>query len=125
MDHTCNIGFNDGTYLALDGWDEISFYNNVPNIEKTYSGYDLQREQVVYYEALNNLNEYNFIGIRRKHPSDELEFAGKKFAFEHYYNEGKDVDQLNETLYLQTSAITTIAVYEQWNEDSKWEDERW
>lgn len=45
MDHACNIGFTDGTHLALDGYDEIFFYNEIPNIELEYTAYSLQREQ--------------------------------------------------------------------------------
>ena len=56
-----------------------------------FNGYDLQNDEHVYYEALNNLAKYNFVGIRRKDPSDKIDFAGKIYAFEHYYNEGKDL----------------------------------
>lgn len=115
MDVACNIGFTSGEHLVLDGWDEISFLNEVPYIEATYDGYDLQKDELVYYEVLNKLKEHNFVGIRRKDPSDKLDFAGKVYAFEHYYNEGKDVNQRNEYLYVQTSAISTIAVHEQWS----------
>lgn len=115
MDIACNIGFTSGEHLALDGWDEILFLNEVPYVEVSFVGYDLQKDEHVYYEALNNLAKYKFIGIRRKYPSDKLDFAGKVYAFEHYYNEGKDVDQRNEYLYIQTSAISTIAVHEQWS----------
>ncbi|UNP84976.1 hypothetical protein MNZ23_06880 [Staphylococcus equorum] len=114
MDVACNIVFTSGESLTLDGWDEISFLDEVPYIKKTYDGYDLQNDEVVYYEVLNNLTEHKFVGIKRKDPSDEMDFGGKIYAFEQYRNEGKDIEQRNEYLYVQTSAICTIAVNEQW-----------
>lgn len=114
MDHACNIGFTDGTYLALDGFDKIFFYNEIPNYELEYTMYSLQREQLNYIGALNALAQFKFIGIKRHDSADELEFAGKKYVYEHYYNNINQVDKSNEILYVKTSAISTIAVYEQW-----------
>lgn len=113
MDIACNIGFTDGTHLALDGYDIITFFNEVPEVEEYYTGYNLQQKEDVYYRVLNNLKTYPFVGIKRKDNSDRLEFAGKVYAFKNYYNDGEDIIEENDTLYLQTSAITTIAVYEQ------------
>lgn len=115
MDVACDIVFTSGESITLDGSDEISFLDNVPYIVKTYDGYDLQNDEVVYYEVLNNLIEHNFVGIRRSDASDEMEFSGKIYAFKKYRNERKDNEQRNEYLYIQTSAISTIAVYEQWS----------
>lgn len=112
MDVACDIIFTSGESLVLDGSDEISFLDKVPYIEKTYDGYDLQNDEVVYYEVLNKLTEHKFVGIRRSDASDEMEFSGKIYAFEKYRNEGKDIEQRNEYLYVQTSAISTIAVHE-------------
>lgn len=114
MDHAGNIGFTDGTYLALDGFDKIFFYNEIPNYELEYTMYSLQREQLNYIGALNALAQFKFIGIKRHDSADELEFAGKKYVYEHYYNNINQVDKSNEILYVKTSAISTIAVYEQW-----------
>lgn len=114
MDITCNIAFTDGTYITLDGYDEIYFYEILPYIRLTYRGYDLQNNQEVYYDVLNNLQNYPFIGIKRADSSDEMDFAGKKYAYKHYHSSTKNYDERNETLYVQTSAISTIAVYEQW-----------
>lgn len=125
MDIACNIGFTDGTHLALDGWDKILFLNEVPYVEVSFDGYDLQKDEHVYYQALNNLKAYPFVGIKRKDNNDRIEFAGKLYAFKNHHNGGKNIIEENDTLYLQTSAITTIAVYEQWKKESKSEDERW
>lgn len=125
MDIACNIGFTDGTHLPLDGYDKIKFYNEVPELEEYYTGYNLQQKEDVYYRVLNNLRTYPFVGIKREYNSDRLEFAGKVYAFKNYHNDGEVIIEENDTLYLQTSAITTIAVYEQWNKESESEDERW
>lgn len=125
MDIACNIGFTDGTHLALDGFDRIFFYTEIPNYELEYTAYSLQKDPLNYYGALNALVDYNFIGIKRNDNADEIEFAGKEYAFKNYHNGGKNIIEKNDILYLQTSSITTIAVYEQWNKESKSEDERW
>ena len=39
MDVACNIGFTSGEHLALDGWDEILFLNEVPYIEVSFNPY--------------------------------------------------------------------------------------
>lgn len=111
MDITCNIGFTDGTHIALDGFDIITFLNEIPYAEKTYTGYDLQRDEDLYFEVLNNLKTYHFVGIKRKDNNDRLEFAGKVYAYKNYHNGGKDIIEENDTLYIQSSAVSTFAVH--------------
>ncbi|MBE7354948.1 hypothetical protein INS17_00190 [Staphylococcus haemolyticus] len=115
MDHVLNIGLNSGDYIALDGFDEISFYNEIPNEEWSCSGYEIQRKEMAYYNALNGLAEYNFIGIKREDTNNDLQFLEKPYVYEHYYKNIDKTDSKNEILYLKTSSISTIAVYEQWS----------
>ncbi|WP_210129015.1 MULTISPECIES: hypothetical protein [unclassified Staphylococcus] len=114
MDVTCNIGFTDGTHLSLDGWDEILFIKEVPYVDASYTGYNLQNDEDSYYQAMNNLTEYPFIGIKRHDNSDELDFAGKKYVFSNHQPTIDKTFENNDILYVQSSAISTIAVYDQW-----------
>ncbi|MCM3071117.1 hypothetical protein M3559_00430 [Staphylococcus equorum] len=107
MEITCSICFTDGSYIVVDKFDEILFLNQIPYVEASFKGYSLQKDEFTYYKALNNLSKYSFIGINRNDNKDEIEFGGKKFVYNDYH---KSIDK-NEILYIQTSAVSTIAVY--------------
>jgi hypothetical protein len=100
MDMVLEICVSDGSGIIIDGFDEISFYNDLPNVEITHSGYSWQRD--FYYELLNNLSKYKFIGVNRKDPNDELKYRNYSYAFKNSHFEG------NRPLLLQTNCITTI-----------------
>lgn len=114
MDITCNIVLADGKIIELDGHDKIYFLDVLPHIENSYSGYDLQSKQLDYYGAMNNLNNYNFIGIERDDSSHDLTFGGHDFVYKTYHQEIKKISEKNEILYLKTDCISTITVKEQW-----------
>lgn len=99
MDITLNICIADGSEILIDGFDEISFYNELPNAEVTESGYSWQGD---HDGLLNNLHKYNFIGISRHDPKDNLEYRSHSFAFQNQ-NFTK-----NERLVLRTNCVTTI-----------------
>lgn len=100
MDMVLKICVSDGTDIIVDGFDEISFYNELPVAETTYGGYSWQRDY--YNDLMNNLCKFNFIGISRKDDNDELKYRGHSFAFRNkHFNK-------NETLILMTNCITTI-----------------
>lgn len=111
MEITCNIAFSDGSYISVDGFDKIYFYNEIPLVETTYTGYSLQKDKDVYYRALNDLATHAFIGIKRNDNDNRLDYAGKAYAFKNYYPEQNDIIEENEILFLQTNTITTIVVH--------------
>lgn len=100
MEIVLNICISDGSEILVDGFDEISFYNEVPNSEIEHSGYSWEKDY--YYELLNALSTYNFIGIKRNDNKDVLDYRDHSFAFRN------EQFRKNETLYLNTSTITTI-----------------
>lgn len=100
MDMVLKICISDGSEVIVDGFDDIAFYNEVPNIEVTHSGYTWQKDY--YYDLLNNLAKYKFISIERHDSNDRLEYRKQSFAFKTNHFEG------NKPLFLQTSCITTI-----------------
>lgn len=97
---TLKLCISDGSEIIIDGFDEIYFYSELPIIKEKISGYAGQRES--YDKLMNNLCKYNFIGILRNNPNDELEYRNHSFAFKN-----KDFTK-NETLILRTSSITTV-----------------
>lgn len=109
MDVVCNIALVDGTIITLDGFDKIHFYNEIPEPSVTYSAYDFDREKYNYYNAMNDLSKYPFVGIERKDNSDELVFANKSYAYNNYHKNADITLEANEVLYLQSSSVTTIA----------------
>ncbi|NHM92084.1 MULTISPECIES: hypothetical protein [Staphylococcus] len=117
MDHAGNLGLNDGSYITLDGCDKLHFYNEIPNEEISFSTYELQKDEMIYHHAINCLAQYNFVGVERNftNAESELEIAGKKYVYEHYYENIDKVDSHNEIAYLQTLAVSTISIYNQWN----------
>ncbi|BDV07469.1 TPA: hypothetical protein RQT95_000298 [Staphylococcus aureus] len=117
MDHAGNLGLNDGSYITLDGYDKLHFYNDIPNEEISFTTYELQRNERSYHSAINCLAKYNFVGIERKYTNaeSELEIAGKKYVYENHYNNIGETDSHNEIAFLQTLSVSTISVYEQWN----------
>ncbi|WP_432717660.1 hypothetical protein AAA448_04530 [Staphylococcus equorum] len=111
MKVACSICFTDGSYIVVDGFDELLFLNEIPYVDASFTGYSLQKDEFTYYKALNNLTKYCFIGINRNDKKDEIEFGGKKFVYSNYHESiGKIIDK-HEILYIQTSAVSTIAVY--------------
>ncbi|MDQ0268922.1 hypothetical protein [Cytobacillus purgationiresistens] len=100
MDMVLNICISDGLEIIVDGFDDISFYNEIPNIEVTHSGYSWQKDY--YNELMNNLTRYKFIGIERNDSSHKMEYRTHSFAFKNTNFEG------NKPLILQTNCITTI-----------------
>lgn len=115
MDHVCTIGFNDGSRLVIDGYDEIFFIKEVPYVDISFTGYDLQNDEYKYYLALNNLANHPYIGIKRHDNKHELEFAGKKYVYSNFAHSLNKSIENNEILYVQTSSVSTIVVYEQWS----------
>lgn len=111
MEVSSSICFTDGSYIVVDGFDELLFLNEIPYVDASFTGYSLQKDEFTYYKALNNLTKYSFIGINRNDKKDEIEFGGKKFVYSNYYESiDKTIDN-HEILYIQTSAVSTIAVY--------------
>ncbi|MGW6384549.1 hypothetical protein [Peribacillus butanolivorans] len=100
MDMVLKVCISDGSEIIVDGFDEISFYNELPNIDVSHSGYSWQRES--YNELLNNLIIYNFISIKRHDSKDRLEYRNHTFAFKNSNFQG------NVPLTLQTKSVTTI-----------------
>lgn len=100
MDMVLNICISDGSEIIIDGFDTISFYNELPDVSVSYSGYSWRND--FYNDLMNNLCKFNFIGITRKSPSDILEYREHSFAFQNQ-NFTK-----NETLILRTNCISTI-----------------
>lgn len=100
MDMVLNICVSDGSEIIVDGFDEISFYSELPNAEITRNGYSWQKDY--YNDLLNNLSAYNLIEISRHDPKDGLEYRGHSFAFENqHFSKSKP-------LILKTNSITTI-----------------
>lgn len=100
MDMVLNICISDGSETIVDGFDKISFYNELPIPEVTHSGYSWQRD--FYNDLLNNTYKYKFISITRNDVNDELKYRDHSFAFRN-----KAITK-NEPLILKTSSITTI-----------------
>lgn len=100
MDMVLKICITDGSEIIIDGYDEISFSNELPNVEVTNSGYSWRED--FYLELLNSLIEYNFISIKRHDPKDRLEYREHSYAFENEHFEK------NLPLILQTKSISTI-----------------
>lgn len=100
MDMVLNICISDGSEIIVDGFDKISFYNEIPVPEVTHSGYSWQKD--FYNDLLNNLCKYRFISITRNDIDDELKYRNHSFAFRN-----KTITK-NKPLILRTSVITTI-----------------
>jgi len=100
MDMVLNICISDGSDIVVDGFDKIAFYNIIPNIEVTRSGYSWRKDY--YEELLSNLAKYKFISIERHDSNHGLEYRKHSFAFKNSHFEG------NKPLILQTCCITTI-----------------
>lgn len=100
MDMVLKICIADGSEVILDGFDKLSFYNELPRVEASKSCYSWQREH--YLELLNNLSKYKFLGIERNDSNHRMEYRQHSFAFKNSEFEG------NEPFYLTTSTITTI-----------------
>lgn len=100
MDMVLQVCISDGSEIIIDGFDEISFYNELPNAEVTQSGYSWQRNN--YNDLLNNLRSYNFIEISRHDNIDELKYREHSFAFKNQHF------SKNKPLILTTNSITTI-----------------
>lgn len=111
MEIVASLCFTDGSYITLDGFDEILFLNQIPYVDTAYSGYSLQKEKFTYYKALNNLNKYSFIGINRDDNENEIKFGGKKLVYSNHYDEINKTIENHEILYIKTTAISTIIVY--------------
>lgn len=94
------ICISDGNTIIIDGFDEISFYNKLPIAEITRSGYSWQKDH--YNELMNKLCAFNFIGISRHEPKNELSYQKHSFAFQN-----EDFSS-NKTMFLRTNCITTI-----------------
>lgn len=100
MDMVLKVVINDGETIIVDGFDEIIFYDEYPyNCDKD-SGYCWHRDR--YEDLVNNLVKYNFIGIKRANPSDELKYRNLKFAFKN------DNFEENKLLLLKTSSVNMI-----------------
>ena len=80
MEIVLNICISDGSEILVDGFDEISFYNEVPNSEIEHSGYSWEKDY--YYELLNALSTYNFIGIKRNDDKDVLDYKDHSFVID-------------------------------------------
>lgn len=100
MDMVLKVCISDGSEIIVDGFDEISFYNELPYEDVTHSGYTWQKDY--YNELLNNLRTFNFISVKRNDPAHKMEYRKHTFAFKNSHFEG------NKPLILQTNCITTI-----------------
>lgn len=100
MDMVLNVCVSDGSEIIVDGFDKISFYNELPIAEVTHSGYSWQRN--FYNDLLNNLCKFNFISVTRNDVNDELKYRDHSLAFRN------KATTKNEPLILMTSSITTI-----------------
>ncbi|MGX7596332.1 hypothetical protein ACWNS2_13955 [Planococcus plakortidis] len=100
MDIVLKICINDGSEIIIDGFDKISFYTRIPNVALTQSGYSWRNDH--FEQLLNSLVEYNFIGISRNDPADELRYQNHPFAYQNKHFTANDV------LILQTNCVTTI-----------------
>lgn len=100
MDMVLQVCISDGSEIIIDGFDKISFYNELPSVEVTQSGYSWQRDS--YDDLLNNLSKYNFMEVSRHDNNDELKYRDYSFAFKNQHF------SKNKPLILTTSSITTI-----------------
>lgn len=100
MDMVLKICICDNSEIIIDGFDDISFYNEIPEAEVTHSGYSWQKDY--YHELLNNLSTFKFIAIKRSDSNHAMAYRNHSFAFKNANFEG------NKPLYLQTNCITTI-----------------
>lgn len=100
MDRVLSVCISDGSEIVIDGFDEISFYNEISTKEVSNSGYSWQRD--FYHDLLNNLSKFNFISIKRSDAAHKLEYRNHAYAF-HNQNFSE-----NKPIYLQTNCITTI-----------------
>lgn len=94
------ICISDGESVIVDGFDKITFYNELPIPEVVKSGYSWRKDS--FFDLLNGLAKYRFIEIKRHDNKDNLEYQNHSFAFK---NENF---KENNPLILQTSCITTI-----------------
>lgn len=112
MDHAANLGLSDGRYIILDGDDTLFFYDEIPNHVEECKVYSMVQDRNKYYNALNNLARYNYVGIKKEYTDHEsaIEYAGKEYVYVHYYKNIDKKDEHNEIIYIKTSAISTIAL---------------
>lgn len=99
MDAVLNVCIADGKEIEIDGADEISFYNEIPELEVRDTAYNWHKGN--YHALLNHLAKYAFIGIKRGDSSHVLEYGGSQYAFSGRFEK-------NTELFLKTSGITTI-----------------
>jgi len=100
MDIVLKICISDGHEIIVDGFDEISFYKELPDAEINRSGYSWQKD--FYNDLLNNLFAYNLMKISRHDTKDELNYRDHSFVFENqHFSKSKP-------LILTTNSITTI-----------------
>ncbi|MDT2427689.1 hypothetical protein [Enterococcus avium] len=99
MDITLNICINDGSEILVDGFDKISFSNNVLKKTCTNTGYSWQKS---YPEILNAVVENKFLIFDRHDEKDSLEYRDHSFAFRN------EITEKNQPLILTTQSITTI-----------------
>lgn len=43
MKVACSICFTDGSYIVVDGFDELLFLNEIPYVDASFTGYSLQK----------------------------------------------------------------------------------
>jgi len=100
MDMVLKVCIADGSEVILDGFDTLSFYNDLPAVEVSKSCYSWQKDH--YLELLNGLGKFKFLGIERNDSNHTMEYRNHSYAFKNSHFEG------NEPFYLNTSTITTI-----------------
>lgn len=99
MDIVLKICVSDGSEILVDGFDEISFHNQLPYTDLADSGYSWRKN---HDDLLNCLTKYNFIKLLRHEEKNDLEYKNHIFAFTNQ-NVSKNVP-----LTLTTNSITTI-----------------
>ncbi|WP_271005901.1 hypothetical protein [Listeria seeligeri] len=100
MDMVLIICISDGTSIVIDGFDIVSMYTSIPGVEVEHSGYTWRENY--YYDLLNYLNEYKYIGVKRNNCNEELKYRNHDYTYQ-------DGDfKHNTPLFLKTSNIITI-----------------
>lgn len=98
LDITLKVCLVDGTDILVDGFDKLSFTNELPTAEITNSGYSWQKD---YDELLNNTDRYAFLTIQRS-DYDNLEYRQKSYVFKNSEFKSK------KPFTFRTTAIVTI-----------------
>lgn len=102
MEITHEICFSDGESVVVDGFDKLTFYNDLNDVGKSATGYHWQRN---HGDLMNCLVENKLFSLQRANDNDELSYRNNSFAF----NNG--TFSQNEPLIMTTNAVTTIVKF--------------